>query len=205
MKINGILSAKAACILSYWAKRGGLVSPGDALAVSPKRTGGAFSTHFDRVLGLDATLRQNWYMVDIPGHCKHDFSRTIKQVAVRPAHESLAEEVAGAPVLLQHPLTLELGPHGLVPIGIYIDGVQYQRRNSTIGFWCINLATERRHLMAVLQKRDLCRCGCRGYCSLFPIMSFIEWSIAAAVAGVYPVPRHDGEWRAAAPQRAFAG
>jgi hypothetical protein len=222
LKMTGVLAAKAVCILSFWAKRGGLISPGDALALSPHRTGGAFSAHFDKVIGIDVAMRENWYMLDVPGHSKHDVSRCIKKVAVKPAHESLADELAEtvgimqlladrvrteewADNFLEHEHVKLHGPENVIPIGLYVDGVQYQRRNNTIGFWCVNLITQRRHLMVVLQKRDLCRCGCKGYCSLFPALAFIEWTIAAMVDGRYPTVRHDRPWVPADTGFAVAG
>ena len=53
LKVSGILSAKEACILSFWARKGGLCDPGGSLAVHPSKAGGAFSKHFDKTIGLD--------------------------------------------------------------------------------------------------------------------------------------------------------
>ena len=94
MKMQGMISAKNACILSYWAKRGGLVPPGDALALPPTRTGGAFSEQFDRVIGLDSLMKQDWYRLQVPGHCKHEACRTSFSLAVKPAYEAIAQELA---------------------------------------------------------------------------------------------------------------
>jgi len=58
LKMLGVLSAKRACILSHWAKLAGIASPGDALALPPERTGGTFSAHFDRVVGLDSEMKK---------------------------------------------------------------------------------------------------------------------------------------------------
>jgi hypothetical protein len=59
--------------------------------------------------------------------------------------------------------------------------------------------------MVVLKKRDLCRCGCRGYCSLYTALSFIEWAVAALVSGLYPATRHDGPWEHGSVGQQFAG
>jgi hypothetical protein len=208
LKLRGDLSAKAVCVLSFWAKRGGLVAPGNALALSPTRSGGAFSAHFDKVLGIDISMQQNWYNILVPGHSKHDVSRSAQNVAVQLPHEAIASELAETPHIfrlleasvgqqswcknyMDHPVVRMHGAGKVLPIGIYVDGVQYQRRNGTVAFWCINLVTQRRHLILALQKRDFCRCGCRGYCSIFPALSVIEWSVASMVAGSYPSQRHD--------------
>ena len=213
LKMQGQLSAKHVCVLSHWAKLAGIASPGDALALEPTRTGGAFSAHFDRVVGLDSLLKQDWYQVQIPCHSRHSAARTSFSLAVKPAFESVADElfVCGleavcarikaalakaewAPSFTDHPLVHKHGHDKVLPLGLYIDGVQYGNRDSTIGFWCINLATGRRHLMAALPKRDLCRCGCGGNCSIFPVASFVEWCFAAMCEGRVPSRRHDGPW-----------
>ena len=48
-----------------------------------------------------------------------------------------------------------------------------------------------RHLVVLLRKREMCQCGCRGWCSLFPVFLFLKWSLAAMKAGVHPHARHD--------------
>ena len=52
LKLKGEISARAACVLSYWAKRGGLAGQGAKLAMHPNRSGGSFSDHFDKVVGI---------------------------------------------------------------------------------------------------------------------------------------------------------
>ena len=41
----------------------------------------------------------------------------------------------------------------VVPLGWYMDGVAFVRRDSCLGFWLINLVSNRRHLLMVLRKR----------------------------------------------------
>jgi hypothetical protein len=212
LKMSGKMFAKTACLLAYWAKGGGLSGAGTSLAMSPGRTGGVYSAHFDKVIGLDEKMKQDWYKLKIPAHCRYDASRMVKDVASSPAHESIADELAESPGILarlretvaasewcenytQHPLVKSEPAGSVLPLGIYIDGVKYHSRDSTIGFWAINLLTSRRHLLACLPKRELCRCGCHGWCSLFPVLAFVEWTFAAMVAGFYPQEAHDGPWK----------
>ena len=207
LKMTGVLSAKAVCVLSFWAKKGGLAPPGDELALAPGFSGGRYSTHFDKVIGLN--LNQDWYTVAVPGHRKHDASRGVRHVAVKPAFEAIQEELDETPGMwteleeqinsnvfpdcyMQHPLVVASPRASVLPLGIYVDGVQYQKRDSTVAFWCINLVTGRRHLLAALPKREHCRCGCHGHCSLYPIMLFINWCFAAMIDGQVPDRRHDG-------------
>jgi hypothetical protein len=41
-------------------------------------------------------------------------------------------------------------------------------------------------------KEDCCKCGCRGWCSLFPVLDVIRWSLSQAAVGTNDTRRHDG-------------
>eukprot|EP00959_Pyramimonas_sp_CCMP1952_P067548 1410007-Pyramimonas_sp.AAC.1 len=69
---------------------------------------------------------------------------------------------------------------------MYVDGVQFSRTDSVIGFFCFNIASGIRHLCATLRKSELCSCGCRGWCSVFPILAMLRWSILATLRGEFP-------------------
>eukprot|EP00959_Pyramimonas_sp_CCMP1952_P415125 8698189-Pyramimonas_sp.AAC.1 len=38
----------------------------------------------------------------------------------------------------------------------------------------------------------MCKCGCRGHCTLHPLFTFLEWSFHAMLTGIRPHLRHDG-------------
>ena len=43
----------------------------------------------------------------------------------------------------------------------------------------------------------MCHCGCRGWCTLYPVFAALAWSFAALLEGRHPLKRHDGsEWQA---------
>eukprot|EP00969_Alexandrium_andersonii_P195322 8629458-Alexandrium_andersonii.AAC.1 len=42
-----------------------------------------------------------------------------------------------------------------------------------------------------LRKSELCRCGCRGWCSMWPAFQALKWSIVAMREGRHPSCRHD--------------
>ena len=200
----------------------GLKGKGSELAVAPTRTGGAFSAHFDKVLGLDEVLQRPWYTVDVPLFSKHDVARVVRPLAVTPVYEALAMELAETPDL-QEKLAdsvaagqwarnymenevVKREPLGTVfPLGLYLDKVQYKKRDSTLGIWAINCFTHRRHLMACIPTSQTCQCGCNGWCSLFPVLAFVEWSFAAAADGHYPLQRHDGPWPVDSASLSLAG
>eukprot|EP00974_Lingulodinium_polyedra_P035210 3382138-Lingulodinium_polyedra.AAC.1 len=39
----------------------------------------------------------------------------------------------------------------------------------------------------------MCGCGCQGWCSVYPVMLWIFWSLKALAAGTWPSERHDGQ------------
>jgi hypothetical protein len=41
-------------------------------------------------------------------------------------------------------------------------------------------------------KEDCCKCGCRGWCSLFPVLDVLRWSLSQAAVGTNDTRRHDG-------------
>ena len=58
-------------------------------------------------------------------------------------------------------------------------------------------------LYAAIRRRNLCRCGCRGWCSLWVLLQMTAWSIEALAKGVWPSCRHDGSaWRDSDSERA---
>ena len=53
------------------------------------------------------------------------------------------------------------------PSALYVDHVgSTTKRDGVVGFFIYSLVTQRRHLRVAVRKSDLCRCGCRGWCSL---------------------------------------
>ena len=90
----------------------------------------------------------------------------------------------------------------LYPMALYLDGVVFQKRDSTLGLWLYNLLTGTRQLFAVLKKSQLCKCGCRGWCTLYSVFSFLRWDLEHLLKGVSASSRHDGSpWRASDEKR----
>lgn len=69
------------------------------------------------------------------------------------------------------------------------------------------MLTERRHLVCVIRRSEMCGCGCRGWDTLYPVLSVLSWSLKAMATGTHPTRRHDGSgWRPEDQGRAsFAG
>ena len=84
MKMEGPLNAKSASVLAFGAKGAGLSGVGATLALSPKRSGGRSSDHFDKTIGLDEAMGQETCIVNVSGH-----NWTILGRAALPYHGSL--------------------------------------------------------------------------------------------------------------------
>ena len=39
----------------------------------------------------------------------------------------------------------------------------------------------------------MCRCGSRGWCSLYALFTYLTWTLLACAEGQYPLERHDRE------------
>ena len=94
----------------------------------------------------------------------------------------------------EHPVVVENPQDKYVPVAFYQDGVAFQwdRQDGCIGFWVINLVTQRKHLALVCKKSLKCRCGCRGWCSYHACYSFLAWLFKVMREGIYLAERSDG-------------
>ena len=207
LKRRGRLNAKEVCILSYWAVgAGNALQEGTAgdIAFPPYKQ--KYSRHLDNILHPKG-LNDGLMPLSVPLYSKFDGSRRALPYYALPGHEALADELRDEPdlhhklaqahidhklppVYYNHPVVREHGL-GTFPIAIYLDKVEFAKRDGTLGMTVTNMISGRRHLVLGLRKTELCRCGCRGYCSLFVAFVFIRWFVEAAASGLYPSFRHD--------------
>ncbi len=122
------------------------------------------------------------------------------------------EHVLDLPVYQDHPSVVAAKAAGTrlpIPVGVYVDGVSYScqaagRQESVVGVWCINLCTKRRHFFAAIKSGDYCGCGCRGACTVFPVMDCLRYQLESMQHGAVPLARHDGsEWQIHNPKKTF--
>ena len=71
--------------------------------------------------------------------------------------------------------------------------MSFHLRDSAIRCWFINLGTQTRFLTLALRKKELCKCGCRGWCSLYMAFDYLRWLCAAMASGSHPDTRQDGQ------------
>ena len=78
-----------------------------------------------------------------------------------------------------------------LPGAIYLDGVPYSQTDGVIGVWLENLVNGKLYCFLLLRKKTLCKCGCRGWCTLQSIFRYINWCLRALARGRFPTERHD--------------
>ena len=219
---KGLMRAKTVCIIAYWSSKAGAVGDVATLAFAPgKASDGACQRHLDAVTRFKDELRGVTYDLPLPGHDKFDLSRATHDCLTIPPHEALADEVIEQPGVsaelarmaeeselppsyFRHPVVLRTAfdPLPKYPLSLYMDGVVVTKAEAVINVTVQNLASGRRHLLAAVRRSRLCRCGCTGWCTLYPLMSWLRWSFEAMAHGRYPAGRHDGAaWRESDHQR----
>ena len=221
LKWSGLLSAKNACVLAWWSSKAGAGTRGSQLEKLGKKPGdpstGNYSKHFDVVTGVDVGRgSEGFYYVDTPCHLRSEVLRTSQRTPAVLPIDVISEELALVPELhakydaaigertlppayFEHPVVAAAAEQGegdkVWPAAIYIDGVSFARRETCLGFWFYNVLSGQRSLLAALRKSEVCHCGCRGYDTVFCILTFLHWQLKALAEGVHPRFRHDGsEW-----------
>lgn len=208
LRLKGKLSSKHCCVLAYHASRAGASGPCSKFAMPPNSQSGHFQRKLDKYLET-ANATAHSYHLDVPGHSKHEAARCVHKLPVIPPHEALDREVLESPTLarelvesceksewaanyLGHPVVQRHPPGSVYPLVLYLDGVPFTKHDGFLAFWIYNLISNKRHLLAILRKSDMCACGCKRWCSLQPIYSWLHWSLAALGNGIMPSHRHDG-------------
>jgi len=197
MKDTGAISAKSACVIFWWAGKAGL-SRVAKWGFRPDAPSSHFQRHLDMLLGCKVK-RQERYCMNLPSYQKHARGRQIRRAPVQLPHEVLDNEARTDPLFMDTLLRAvdggELPPvhsgraaDGSIasPVAVYADGVEFQKRDSLLGLWVCNVLSGIRYVCIVLRRTWFCRCGCRGWCSIFAALDVLRWSLEQASSGVYP-------------------
>jgi hypothetical protein len=202
------LPATFFCQLLYWAAKFGMPGVAKKYGLPPGRRSGSYQEHLDNVLDFKGK-KQNLYKCEAPGLPSGGVSRGPVTFTSKPGHESLNEEFDDPsfsvrlrecldnpselpPCYDAHPTVLRHAGESVAPVAMYMDGVAYSQVDSVLAIWLINLVTQTRHLMMLVRKKVVCRCGCKGWCTYFVVLSWIKWVLSALEQGVHPDRRHDG-------------
>jgi hypothetical protein len=210
LHLSGKLKANQTCIIAWWAHKAGAFGDCSALGMGPGKASGGYQRHLDSFLGhIDPT---ETYEIKVPGHDKYDIGRATQTICVANPHERLMEEFTETPDLsfrlaelrdakllpdsyYQNPIVLQHQAEGIpvFPLSVYLDGVSYSNRDAVLNLTVQNLVSGKRHVLMVLQRSRVCRCGCRSWCTLYPVWLWLCWSLQALINGEYPDARHDGQ------------
>ena len=199
------LNARQFCVIMYWIGRCG-VEKCKKFGLQPGRQSGKYNRKVKRAVGLGGA-KGSYYVLPTPFHSKQSMLRGIRPLPVAVPHEQIMEDIAHDTLsklnesvengtlpkcYYENPIVKANPFERILPLVLYLDGLPYSQLDSVIGFWLCNYITGKRYLIGVLRKRCLCKCGCRGWCSLAPIFAFLAWSLIAMSLKTFPDFRHDG-------------
>ena len=206
MHLRGEMTAKLVCTICFWCKYAGVGGLVAKLALRPNAPSGHFSRKLKATLMLDK-IDKRLMRIDVPGHDRHNPGRVVHEVACVPPHEVLNAEYARHPEVgnsfaeakaqgelppsyFEHPIA-QATAHQALPVSLYLDGVPFAKNDAVLGIWAYFAHSSKRHLLLALRKSRICRCGCKGWCSLSAVFRWLGWSIVALAVGVFPAQRHD--------------
>ena len=148
----------------------------------------------------------------VPSQGKHDLERTTRTIPILPGHEQFVADMEEPnnplPSMLQkmkdadelppsyynHPVVQSTHCQAVYPLAIFLDGVPYSLTDGVVGFWLVSLVCGRRFLIGIVRKRNLCGCGCRGWCTFYHMFLMLHWTLHAFKRGQHPDARYDGPW-----------
>ena len=214
--LNG-LTAKDMLIACHFAARAGAADPVGEWAMRPGQATGNYHKKFDRVVANNyPDAKAETVDISVVWHSKKG-GRINKTMPMTPVHEALDAELRDQNLSLldvassssfgeweaayaSHPGTLAAKAEGTValPAALYLDGVRYTRtvgpgrQDSVLVITAYNLLTMKRHLIGVVRKAFVCRCGCRGWCTFWPIFRFIAHCMENACDGTRASHQYDG-------------
>ena len=218
-KLANQISAKTACIMAYFAVKGGCDQSESLckIGLPPDKQSGKYSARFDKVVGHPQ--EEGYDYVSVPINQRNAGQRIVKDLPTVPVHEALRnywienkdkvqEQFAAKRwprCYYKHTVCTSALPGEFVwSYAIYLDGVKFTREDTVLGIWLICLCTDKRWLVSVLRKTEYCNCGCRGFCSLYPLFVQLSGGMRALASGRYPAIAANGD-KLAADRLAFAG
>ena len=166
---------------------------------------------------LDSVLPKGPHLdgILVPAVDRRTQIRTQRRILFLPPHEAFASEALelngfSNPEHMELPESYhsnklvidakERGDSLPTPLIMFADGVRYTstqagRSDSILGIWFRSFETGKRHLVVAIRLQFLCRCGCRGWCTLHPIWCAIAWSLRFMSQGIRPTCMFDGRDR----------
>lgn len=192
------LSAKTVFVLCFCASTAGAVGTCWELSAHPDK--GHFQRKLDKVPGTHEE-DDRCCEIDFPVHVKLSDERMLALVPLILPHESLADEVAHD----------ESQRKKLQTMARTASTPWYKRSLSErcgraactstahrsmltaacSASFCVNIVSGARHLRGTLRKSNICRCGCKGWCSICPVLQILQRPLLALHTGTLPDRRAD--------------
>ncbi|CAE7238530.1 unnamed protein product [Symbiodinium sp. CCMP2592] len=191
--LDGSATATDTCQLAYWHNESGGGGAED-LALHPR-------CHLAKEFPEPIVE-----MVSVPMYLKKSVGRVIVQHPTRVTSAMIRKEMidlgilgSESPAAVQdflkpdeefgdlyerHCITIEALREGfkrehIVPLSVYFDGVQYSKNENFLGL------------------SELCGCGCRGWCSVFPLLEAFKQDLTAKHADLrLPIIDFKADWAA---------
>ena len=212
---RGHMTARQVCTVAFWASKAGATAL-EVLAVNPRSTGGNFQKKVDTYMASTlGSQRDATYVAPVPAQIHSTGCRDIFDLHTMPPHEVLstahAQERAGMVEELrkasassqlpkaytEHPVVQRAPEDAIVlPLAMFLDGVRFGRKGSVLGVTIQRiLPGSRKYLCIALRKKLTCLCGCRKWCTLYPLFKMIRWSLEALADGKWPAKNHlEEDW-----------
>jgi hypothetical protein len=184
--LAGKITSVDLAILAYYSTLAGAVGLED-YSVNPKQAEKHGAEHVELILAQKYE-RPNIKLIEVPANSKKSTIRETMMCPIRLPSQILSENYKNAThieppgsdasvvsLFQEHPIVkrgLEMGMHWSRILGVvlYTDGVKYTTRDSFVGFFMTDYRTMHMYLCALFRKDDACKCGCRGWCTIFPIL-----------------------------------
>ena len=201
------LNATQFAHLMYYAGNAGL-GKSRKLGMPPGKPSGHYSRKVRRHIGRHED-RKEMYLLPTTCFYQAALARAERHVPVFVPHEQLYSDAVSEEMrtrlreaitneelprsYYEHPLVRQYNTmeDPMLPLNVYMDGVPYSHTDSVIGIFIENFISGQRYAIGVIRKKLLCRCGCRGFCSINAILSFVAWSFRCMRDGYFPSRRHD--------------
>ena len=191
------------------------------LALRPGITSlGNYNAHVRLILGAELGLADLSY-VEAPMSDSHSGLRVIGSIPYIPPSEWFHERLVGdqvghhdvdmasplpnlpptvilgwTPLQDSHPVVVAARAKGVHASrirrgGLYMDAAGFTKHEGFEGLFFNDLETGKRGLCAVVRKSELCNCGRRGFCTLWPLHEAVRHDLEWAGKGIWAPCRYD--------------
>eukprot|EP00971_Amphidinium_carterae_P334003 6469069-Amphidinium_carterae.1 len=171
MHDSGRMTAKTVCTVAHFCEQAGLASL-SCLAVAPTSSTGNFQRRVDDyadrqqgrkqfpidTLSMPLTKGNKRIVADVPCLPPHTLLSALPSSKLRELQDSLRTASSSGqlpPVYTQHPVNRDLSSdkYRHIPMALYLDGLQFNRRDSILGVTVSPVMDKTKYLVFVL------RCG----------------------------------------------